>query len=143
MKKNKERLDHGLHNEKACTHLELNKEFSDWIITTAFYSALQFVSYKIFPIEICTNGRKLNIHDISQYQNLSNKKDLSRHAVLSDLVFKHCSDISEDYDWLKDMSMTARYVNYQHPPEVANKAKTLMLRIKKHCTAEKLAHQLP
>ena len=138
MKKDQERLNHGLHNEKACTHLESNAEFADWIITTAFYSALQFVSYKIFPIEIKVNGNnKVTIYDISQYQNISGKRELSRHTVLGDLVYKHCADISEDYDWLKDMSMNARYVNYQHPIEVANKAKRLMLQIKKHCVSEK------
>jgi len=134
MKKNQERLNHGLHNEKACDHLELKKEFSDWIITTAFYSALQFVSYRIFPIEISsTSNGKVTIHDISQYQNVSGKRELSRHTVLGDLVYKYCPDIHPDYDWLKDMSMNARYVNYQHPQEVANKAKTLMTRIKKFC----------
>ncbi|MEJ7683795.1 MAG: hypothetical protein WKG06_39235 [Segetibacter sp.] len=49
--KNKERLDHAIHNENVCSYLELKKEYADWIITTAFYSALQFVSYKIFPLK--------------------------------------------------------------------------------------------
>lgn len=138
MKKNQERLNHGLHNEQVCNHLEAKKEFSDWIITTAFYSALQFVSYKVFPVEVKGNGGgKIAAIDISQYQNISGKRELSRHTVLGDLVYKHCPDISEDYDWLKDMSMNARYVNYQHAPEIANKAKALMLKIKKHCTSSK------
>lgn len=49
MAKSKERFQHGEHNEEVCDLLALNQKFSDWTITTAFYAALHFVSYKIFP----------------------------------------------------------------------------------------------
>jgi hypothetical protein len=138
MKKNKERLNHGLHNEKVCNYLESKKEFSDWIITTAFYSALQFVSYKIFPLTAKgSSGKRETIENVDQYYNFDNPKRISKHALLSDLVARHCALISPDYNWLRDMSMTARYSQYQHDPLIAAKAMSLMLKIKKHCVTAK------
>lgn len=139
MIKNKERLDHGLHNEEVCNYLQL-KDFPDWRITTAFYSALQFVKYKIFPFELPgIEGKKTPIEDIDDlllYQKNNLSKHPDKHQLLADMVAKHCSEISEDYDWLLDMSKNARYVNYQQSKEVANRAQTLMVIIKKFCTKE-------
>jgi hypothetical protein len=135
--KDNERLQHGLHNEKVCEYIDLKQDFADWTITTAFYSALQFVKYKIFPFKMpAIEGKETNIEDLDDYilyqrNNTSNKVD--RHQVLADLVEKHCPVISEDYNWLLDMSKNARYSNYQHPKEIANKSKRLMRVIKKHC----------
>ena len=136
MKKIEQFLNHGSHNEAACTYL-INSptDLSDWVITAAFYTSLQFVSYKIFPFQVdAIAGKKTTIEDISQYSNYGNPKRLSRHELLDALVAKHCGEISEDYTWLMDMSMTARYVNYQQPKPVAGKALALMTKIKKHCT---------
>ncbi len=47
---NEDNLEYAQHNEKACKYLDKKPEFTDWVITTAFYSALHFVRYKIFPI---------------------------------------------------------------------------------------------
>lgn len=52
MIKNRDKFSHALHNEAVCNYLELKFEFANWIITTAFYASLQFVSYKIFPFEV-------------------------------------------------------------------------------------------
>ena len=132
-------LNHGNHNEAACNYLtNASTDFSDWVITTAFYTALQFVSYKVFPIQVNAPERKTtSLNDISQFSNYSNPKRLSRHELMDQLVAKHCGDISEDYSWLMDMSMTSRYTNYQQPKQVASKAVTLMQKIKKYCIAQK------
>lgn len=138
--KNNEFLQHGLHNEKVCDYIDLKPEFSDWAITTAFYSALQLVKYKIFPFKMpAIEGKQTNIEDLEDFirykrNNIMNKAD--RHQVLADLVEEYCADISEDYNWLLDMSKNARYSNYQQPKEIAGKARRLMTKIKKHCTAD-------
>ena len=139
MQKFPERLNHGNHNEEVCDYLEVKKDkFADWIITTAFYSALQFVSYRIFPFEAPrTEGKKTLINTIDEYCNyketITGNKP-KKHALLADLVFEKCSDISPDYDWLLSMSMNARYTEYQHVPEVGNKSRMLMKKIKAFCT---------
>ncbi len=135
--KNKERLDHGNHNEQVCEYLQLNKEYSDWVITTAFYSALQFVKYKIFPFKMpAIEGRQTAIEDLDDwilYQKYNAQKSTDRHKILADLVEKHCKSIYPDYDWLLDMSKNARYNDYRHDPLIAQKAINLMKAIKKHC----------
>jgi hypothetical protein len=139
MKKLDHFLDHGNHNEHACFHLLIaNPDLTDWVITTAFYSALQFVSYKIFPLQVDSiEGKKTSLNDISQYSSYSNPKRLSRHELLDGLVYKHCPEISEDYSWLMSLSMTARYSNYQQPKQLGRKAINLMQKIKKYCTSSK------
>lgn len=134
MKKNEERLNHGLHNETVCDYLELKNEFADWIITTAFYSALQFVSYYVFPIEITDkNGKKRVFGNIDSYYRVNNHNRISKHNLLSDLVYHWNPKIADEYKWLLDMSMTARYQNYQQDKLISNKARSLLKKIKKEC----------
>lgn len=136
MKKNKQRLRHALHNESVCNYIELNQEFADWVITTSFYSCLHFVSYKIFPFEVKSiQGKSTTIENIDQFSNYNNTKSKSKHQLLADLVSKKCPKISEDYDWLLDMSMNARYSYYQQDKEIAQKAKRLMTLIKNECAS--------
>ncbi len=137
MKKNKDRLKHALHNESVCNYLEVKQEFADWVITTAFYSALHFVSYKIFPFQVKSiQDKNTSIENLDQFSNYNNPKRKSKHELLAELVFKNCPKISEDYDWLLDMSMTARYSYYQHDKEIANKAKRLMTVVKNECVTK-------
>ena len=133
MKKDKTRLDHALNNEKACDYLSLHANYKDWVITTAFYSALQFVSYKIFPFIHSDSGKDTKIESIDQYKGVL-KTDLNKHKLLRDLVEDKCAEIHEDYSWLLSYSYSARYVNYQYPVEVSNRAKSLLAKIKTHCT---------
>lgn len=115
MKENSERLEHALHNELVCDYLSLKEEFSDWIITTAFYSCLQFVSYKIFPFtKTDINGKKVKIESIDDFYVFELNRRTSKHELLSDLVEEKINSVSPDYDWLLSMSKTSRYVNYQH-----------------------------
>lgn len=44
------RKQHAIHNEEACDFLLSSNKFNDWVITTAFYSALHFVQHEIFPL---------------------------------------------------------------------------------------------
>lgn len=134
MKKSNDRLNHALHNESVCDYLELRVDFADWTITTAFYASLHFVSYKIFPLEVpSVEGKKTNIENIEDYYRYKSDRKLSKHNLLADLVEKHCNQISPEYDWLLSMSMTSRYSNYQHDKLIADKARTLMKKIKKFC----------
>lgn len=135
MKKSKDRLNHGLHNEKVCEHLRLhNKDFADWIITTAFYSALHFASYKIFPYKKeLPKDQSLTISSIDEAVNNDNPHGVGKHQLMSDLLFKYSNAIASDYNWLKDMCFNARYVEYQQDMLIADRAITLMGKIKKDC----------
>lgn len=134
MKKDQQRLQHALHNEKACEHLLAGQDLSDWVVTTAFYASLHFVSYKIFPFSIKSKeGNSIKIENVDQYKNFNSNSNLSRHHHLANLVAKYCPPIHPDYDRLLSLSMTARYDHYQTDSLVANMAIRLMKTIKKHC----------
>ena len=139
MTKTNERFLHGEHNEKACEYLVLNAEFRDWVITTAFYSALHFIASKIFPFDAASiEGKKTQIQNIDQYYNYSKAKsrNISKHELLLDLIDKRISDNNayEYYDWLLSTATTARYGHYQYDQEIANRAVTYMRKIKAFCT---------
>lgn len=134
MLKNKEKLEHAIHNEEVCEYLGLRVEFSDWVITTAFYSSLQFVSYKIFPFELPSiDGKKTKIESVEDYYRYNRGKNVSKHELLADLVEEYCNSISPEYDWLLSMSMNSRYFNHQHDKLIAQKAVNLMKKIKSYC----------
>ncbi len=141
MTKTNDRFSHGEHNEKACVYLQLDADFRYWVITTAFYSALHFVSSKIFPFDVpAIEGKKTKIESIDQYHKyyntiLSKGRSISKHELLLDLVEKHISQAFEYYDWLFSLSSTARYSHYQHSAELSNRAISYMKAVKKICSA--------
>lgn len=127
-------LKHALHNEQVCQHLLTGIKCDDWIIITAFYSALKFASHKIFPFKVPSiDGKTTSIESIDQYMRYDNHKDKSKHQLLVELVEKHCVEIAESYSKLLDMSMSARYKAYHHDPAISAQARTLLQKIKKSC----------
>lgn len=76
-------------------------KFSDRTITTAFYAALHFVSYKIFPFnhKVDTNTN-IKIENLEQWQQYKSYTTTKRHELLKDLVAKYCEEISHEYEWL-------------------------------------------
>ncbi len=126
----------GEHNEKACDLLALNQGFPDWVITTAFYASLHFVSSKIFPFNYAVKtGTILRFEDIAGWQKFKNYTSNKRHELIKDLVGIHCNKIASEYEWLLNSSWNARYHNHSHPPEVASRARDYMSKIKKFCAA--------
>ena len=57
-------LNHAIHNKEACEYLSKEPKFSDWVITTAFYSALHFIDYKIFPLDLKLPKYPVNFTDL-------------------------------------------------------------------------------
>lgn len=116
-----------LHNEEACNYLHSSNKFNDWVITTAFYSALHFVQYEIFPLNI----NKTTFEDLNQYYNNTIKsKPLSKHTTTIHLVNSKIPKASPYYRWLHDACMNARYMNFNVSYSKANKAKQYLSLIK-------------
>lgn len=134
--KNDNNLDYALHNEKTCKYLDKRPEFTDWVITTAFYSALHFVRYKLFPLSLEINGKEIKVNDFEKYFKINNPMKLSKHSLLSDLVEEHHPKIASAYNKLRDISWTARYNNYKYPREISNDAKKKLETIKTYCTSK-------
>jgi hypothetical protein len=130
----KGRIEHALHNEEIC-ELLANTKFKDWVVTTAFYSALHFVRHKIFPFKQSTGkGETFKIDSFYQYMKAFNPKRVGKHELILDLVRTHCPAAYSDYQWLFDTCMNARYHHYKVSEKVANKALEKLQSIKKVCT---------
>ena len=127
-------LEHAEHNEKVCKYLDKKPEFTDWVITTAFYSALHYVQHKLFPLVISIRGKRTKITCLDEYFSKNNPHQLNKHSVLAKLVEEKLSEISKDYNKLKDISLTARYHRYNYPREISNDAKKRLQTIKEFCS---------
>lgn len=122
---------HAVHNEKACTHLLNAKLYNDWVVTTAFYSAMYYVYSAIFPI-------KYNKIDFPNFENYylyckKNQKNFpNKHKFTKDLVYEKLNpECSDKYNKLFDLCHSARYVNYSVSKNIANHAVKLLDSIKK------------
>lgn len=79
------RKEHGEHNEKLCDHLLSNGNYNDWVVTTAFYAALNFVKYQIFPFT--WKGKQYN--DFETYFNQAENRGVDKHESLKNLVCRN------------------------------------------------------
>lgn len=133
-------LKHALHNEEAFLHLLPEEKFVDWIINTAFYSALHFVDYKIFPLRVTEKGIHLTIDDIDSYSiSILNKSHSDKHTCRVTLVRQKLKEISYEFNWLYSNCKNARYTdyNFSNPTDTCKKAKAYLEAIKKFCYTPK------
>jgi hypothetical protein len=121
---------HAGHNEDACKFLHSDGSYCDWVVTTAFYSALHFVQNDIFPKTV--NGNLYDTFDqyyIGHYQGIKNKP--SKHASTISLVRAELGEpIFQIYDWLFGLCMNARYHDYNVHKFVAEEATKRLSRLK-------------
>jgi hypothetical protein len=108
-----QRLKHALHNEDVCAYLGNRLDYADWVITTAFYSALHFVEHKVFPFTHTVNGTPHVINNINDYKRINPNK--TKHELRYDLVIWKCQAIQSQYKWLWDTCSNARYYDYKFP----------------------------
>ncbi|TAL69337.1 MAG: hypothetical protein EPN82_07280 [Bacteroidetes bacterium] len=104
------------HNKELCLFLKTTNKYDDWVITTAFYSSLHFVCYKLFPLKEKINGEERIFQTFEQYGIFYQRKIgkyFSKHQILSDLVGFYLPKIQPFYDSLMDFSMKARYNHYK------------------------------
>jgi len=114
--------DHAIHNEEACNFLLSSGRFNDWVVTTAFYSALHYVCSEIFPFE----QHSITFDSFERYyrlnfKNTGNRK--SKHSVIISLVNAQLPTCNIFYRSLYDQCMKARYANYKVSTNIALKAK--------------------
>jgi hypothetical protein len=123
------RKDHALHNEKLCDELYKGGVYTDWVVTTAFYSALNFVKHQIFPLKIPSG----TYNEFEDYYHRIEKKGVDKHTSLQGLVCRNLKGCSGAYRWLLEASKLSRYNNYQVTSDKAKKAYELLSAIKKAC----------
>lgn len=124
---------HAEHNEKLCDYLIASKEFNDWVVTSAFYSDLHFVNYKLFPLKI--NDKNFNSLD-DYFISLPRYNKPSKHKITLRLVkFEFDIKVSSAYRWLFDNCIYSRYLNYSVSEEKALMARKYLDLIKNYCLA--------
>lgn len=132
------RRNHALRNEQACHYLHESGEFPDWVITTAFYSALQFIKYKVFPLKM-EDGNTFN--NLDEYRNYIAKNydsyGTSSHSILRKLLNNKFKNIAAPYNELYDACQNARYIEYDVSSEEVKLALKNLAEIKKFCNTNK------
>ncbi len=121
---------HAKHNEDACEFLLKDGNYCDWVVTTAFYSALHYVQHEIFPRDI--NGK--NYPNFEKYYNehyAGSHNKPNKHISTVNIVKSEIGDQAhQNYEWLYGLCMTARYRNYKTHPFIAVEAAKRLQRLK-------------
>ena len=118
MSNKQRRLEHARHNYEVCQHLN-GSGFNDWVVTTAFYSALHFIRFAVFPFSKQVAGEERVYHKFSDY---TEDAQGTKHAQHADLASKHVPDAYDAYQRLMSFCMTARYHDYQTSDPIKNRA---------------------
>lgn len=121
--------DHAIHNESVCDMLLADNQYYDWVVTTAFYSALHFVRHELFPL--IENGQTYPNFDI---YCLRNGNKVSKHTITKSLVQKYLPTVAPYYTWLMDACWTARYKNYKTIQQEAARARQFLSILKSQMT---------
>ena len=124
--------EHAEHNENACKYLLESGKYNDWVITTAFYSALHYVHYELFPLKHQNNlYNNFNSYYDSICDYLNVKSRPSKHSVTIELVHTKLPNCNRFFRWLHDECFNARYKNYTVTCEKANMAMKYLCNIKR------------
>ncbi len=132
---NSNNLLHAQHNEKACKYLRIKPDYLDWVITTAFYSAMHYLRHKMMPQTVTLSNRSITYKDFESYYNACKTRHQGRHGFQSDRVSSLFPEISAEYAHLRDICETARYINYKYDRETANLAYDRLQKIKTFCSS--------
>jgi len=119
--------EHGERNQKLSNKLLDQNVYYDWVVTTAFYSAIHFVEDKILPVNILGQNCK-NIFDVRKVYKMN-----GRHEARERLVCTFLTQIAAQYKWLDDNSRNSRYTTYKITKTQAEKAKQYLNEIYKAC----------
>ena len=110
---------HGKHNKDVCDvlHLKSALECNDWVITTAFYSAIHYFDHLLFPY-LHKDGTTFN--DINEAHRIINQ--VNKHETRGILIQTKIPAKGGDYTFLKEECYNARYGNWMVNDIIAKKA---------------------
>jgi uncharacterized protein (UPF0332 family) len=123
----KQKKNHAQRNQTLSKKLKEEELYYDWVVTTAFYSAIHYVEAKILP----TTVEGLHCKNISDVKRAYNER--GRHSSRERLVFQKLYTIAIQYKWLDDKSRYARYTTYKVSKTEAEKAIDYLDRIQQAC----------
>lgn len=122
---------HAAHNEAACDLLHKASGFPDWVVTTAFYSAMHAVYERLFPLKTGeATYATFDAYFSQHYSRRSPNDRPTKHEATVDLVKRYLPSVAANYRLLKDSCFNARYRNYKIRPEEASIARHQLQQIK-------------
>lgn len=128
------RKEHGKHNLDLCKVILDDGNYNDWVITTAFYSAVHYVEHALFPliedgVEYPTFNEywQINFHPIH----------VSKHDCKKRLVKRYLPAVKTQYRELCDDCMNSRYNDYNVSDYNAQQSIKKAESIKKACLIKK------
>lgn len=128
---------HAAHNEAACDALHKSGNFPDWVVTTAFYSALHLVYERLFPLKAeGTNYADFDTYFSKVHARKPAADRPTKHEATVDLVMRYLPRVASHYRLLKDACHNARYRSYQVPPHLATTARDQLQTIKAQLAAK-------
>ena len=127
------RKKHAEHNESVCEFLAADGRWDDWVVTTAFYSAVHFIEFKLFPLKEA--GTRYPAFE-QYYEGTKKTYNQSPHMRRKRLVLAKIPDAYDGYVFLMDAAMTARYRNYYIQKSTADLAREHLKTVKFHCQKE-------
>jgi len=101
------------HNYIFLKFIERKKDFIDWHVTVAYYTAIHIVDSKI-------SERYLELRE-KQLKTFSDK-GIDMHAIRDIAVRRYLTDIYTSFKLLREQSKTARYLENTSGTEIASKA---------------------
>lgn len=123
---------HSAHNEGLCLQLQSEGKYNDWVITTAFYSAMHLVNHQLFPL-VVKSKTHLNFSRYFEEEIKGKRVNKSKHQATVDLVATYLGQCYTAYKWLNDQAHFARYNNYQVSKGSADYAVKQLNRVKAIC----------
>lgn len=125
--------EHGDHNRVVCHKLHVTTDITcnDWIITTAFYSAIHFLDHLIFPFDY--NGTKIN--NINEAHKSIRKQ--SKHQTREFIVHLKLPSQSANYSFLMSQCWNARYSDYDVNSAISDLAVKKLNLIRSECDVQK------
>jgi hypothetical protein len=127
--------NHAKHNKEACKFIKDSGLFNDWVITTAYYSALHFMQSYLFPetYENPQTGQMKRYDNFDKY--FHDTRDYTKHGLLLSLVEEQIddNDVIDGFTSLKELCWTARYSSYYCSNEIANECYKNLEVIEEYC----------
>ena len=107
-------------------------------MTTAYYSAIYFVSHELFPNHYDINGTVKRYQNFEEYYRELKRQnkgvELNPHKIRLQLVEEYIPEIYADYKTLKDECWTSRYVHYRFDPREVRTCKECLQEIENICS---------
>ena len=125
--------EHGAHNKGLCDKLCAIGNYNDWVVTTAFYSAIHYIDHKIFPFEY--KGQEIKSLDTA-FKNTDFSRG-NRHDTRAFLVKEKLPLFSTEFRYLMDRCFHARYNNYKVAPAVASNVRLFLDTLISECDQDK------